>query len=107
MDLEQLQKMAKVVFGNDDYNFNNFLKSFAEKGQFANGPNALRVKKAATRATTGNRFKTIELDYLPYEGIFSTNWNGKEFFLHLERGTHVLVTECRQIDYLKTLTVYG
>lgn len=89
MSAEHLSKLAKIALANDDYSFSALVKSLFEKDQFAtasNGSQALRVKKAPVKATLGSRFKSVELEFFPHEGLYTTNWNGNEIFLHLERG---------------------
>lgn len=61
MDIEKIQALPKVVFTNDDYSFPTFLKSFAEKNQFSNGPASLRCKKSAATRSLGNKLKRVEL----------------------------------------------
>ena len=107
MESVNLSSLHKVQLTNEDYNFNGFVKTLFEKGQFAAGPQALRCKKSQTRATLGSTFKAVELEFFPHEGLYTTKWNDNVFYLEVKRGTHVLTTECRQIDYLKYLTVYG
>jgi hypothetical protein len=46
----------------------------------------LRCKKAATTVNLGNKFKKVELDFTPYEGIFENKWNGHTVYIYLERG---------------------
>ena len=63
--------MHKIVITNEDLAFETFLKIlYVEK--IIKGENHLRCRKGRVKATTGNKFKQVELDFTPYEGEYIT-----------------------------------
>ena len=96
----------KIVITNEDTSFLTFVKLLHEE-HIINDAAHLRCKKAPVRPTAGNKFKKIELEYIPLEDEYKIDFKDAKVNILIERGSHVLTTECRQIDYLKSVTISG
>ena len=57
----------KIVISNEDTSFLTFVKLLHEE-HIIRDADHLRCKKAPVKATAGNKFKKIELEYVPFEG---------------------------------------
>lgn len=67
----------------------------------------MRCKKSQAPISTTSKIKRYQLVYEPCEGTYKFTFEGQNLILKIDRGEAKLTTECRTIEYLKELTIYG
>ena len=91
---ENYDLWPKVILTNEDScSYKTFINVLHNKHHiFDKGLGSLKCRQGATRTTLGNRFKKVELEYSPFEGVYPFTFDGKEFVAKLHQGECKLTT---------------
>ena len=67
----------KIIITNEDTSFQTFVKLLHDEHLIPNVEN-LRCKRGPQRMTAGNKYKKVELEFIPFEGEYTLEFKDTE-----------------------------